>query len=178
VSVRKGETAEITFSAKAPIDAELSVVDAQGKIVRHLAAGMLGDHSPPPFSPGLKQKLTWDGTDDVDKPAAGGPFQVRLALGMKARLHRIYGWNGHWPADRNGMVCGPVGMLYVVHGGMWLPHRQTWLISAGPSNWGFKTNNWNVLDPLVQVFSWPQPRSSLWPPGLLRWFPSSAARNP
>jgi sugar lactone lactonase YvrE len=98
--------------------------------VKHLAAGMLGDNSPPPFSPGLKQKLTWDGTDDAGRPAAGGPYRFRVRLGMKARLHRTYGWNGHWLADLNGMVCDRDGMLYVVHSGMWLPHRRTWLISA------------------------------------------------
>jgi hypothetical protein len=95
-AVRSGDAIEITFAVKAPIDAEVSVVDAQGRIVRHLAAGMLGDNAPRPFSRGLKQELTWDGEDDAGKPAVGGPFRVRVALGMKARLHRTYGWNGHW----------------------------------------------------------------------------------
>jgi hypothetical protein len=129
-ALRRGDTTKIKFVVRAPIDAEVSVIDADGRIVKHLAAGMLGDNSPPPFSPGLKQELTWDGKDDAGKPAVGGPFRVRVALGMKARLHRTYGWNGHWLADLNGMACDRHGMLYVVHSGMWLPHRRTWLVSA------------------------------------------------
>jgi hypothetical protein len=131
---RSGDMVIITFGVKAPIDVEVSVIDAEGRIVKHLAAGMLGDNSPPPFSPGLKQKLTWDGTDDAGRPAAGGPYRFRVRLGMKARLHRTYGWNGHWLADLNGMVCGSDGVLYVVHSGVWLPHRRTWLISAFDRN--------------------------------------------
>jgi len=129
-AVHKGNSVQLSFAVRQPIDAEVSVIDAQGGIVKHVAAGLLGDNPPPPFSPGLKQTLAWDGTDDTGRPATGGPFRFRVRLGMKARLHRTYGWNGHWLADLNGMVCGPDGMLYVVHSGVWLPHRRTWLISA------------------------------------------------
>ena len=127
---KAGDDVKISFAVAAPVDVEVAVLDAKSKTVRHLAAGMLGDNSPSPFAKGLKQEIVWDGRDDAGKPAKGGPFSVRVALGAKARLDRIYGWSGQWLASLCGMATGPDGMLYVVHRGNWLPHRHTWLISA------------------------------------------------
>ena len=43
----------------------VTVEDAQGKIIRHLAAGVLGKNPPEPLQPNsLAQSLTWDGKDD------------------------------------------------------------------------------------------------------------------
>ncbi|MHC4916563.1 MAG: hypothetical protein ACYTGB_13835, partial [Planctomycetota bacterium] len=42
-SVRKnGAGAAVSFSASAPTDCEVAILDAGGKVVRHLAAGALG----------------------------------------------------------------------------------------------------------------------------------------
>src|SRR5690606_6055775 len=59
---------EVTFAVQAPADrppvAEVSVVNAAGRVVRHLAAGQLGAHAPTPFQKDtLTQRLAWDGKD-------------------------------------------------------------------------------------------------------------------
>ncbi|MGB2820306.1 MAG: hypothetical protein WBF17_04955, partial [Phycisphaerae bacterium] len=91
-AVRDDEGAVITFAMSAATDVEVAVVDAGGKVVRHLAAGMLGTGAPAPLAKGsLKQELLWDGRDDFGKQAAGGPFRVRVRAGMGARFGRLIG---------------------------------------------------------------------------------------
>ena len=56
----------ITFAVSAATDVEVAVLDGKGRIIRHLAAGMLGANAPAPLKPNsLKQELTWDGADDL-----------------------------------------------------------------------------------------------------------------
>jgi hypothetical protein len=65
-AARVGETTEIAFDASAATDVEVAVVGSDGKVVRHLAAGLLGPDAPAPFQKGaLAQKVTWDGKDDL-----------------------------------------------------------------------------------------------------------------
>ncbi|MHC4917558.1 MAG: hypothetical protein ACYTGB_18945 [Planctomycetota bacterium] len=75
-SARKtGDKVSISFAVSAPTDVEVSVLDAKGRIVRHLAAGLLGGKTPPPapLKPGLKQELRWDLRDDFGRSARNGP---------------------------------------------------------------------------------------------------------
>ena len=76
--------ATLSFSVTQSIDVEAAVLDASGKIVRHLAAGVLGGaYAPPlPLEPGLAQSLDWDLRDDAGSPVAG-LFTVRVRLGVK-----------------------------------------------------------------------------------------------
>ena len=127
---RAGQKVTIKFAVKAPTDAEVAVVGADGKIVRHLAAGRLGDNPPAPFKKGLSQQLTWDLRDDAGKPAGDGPFKVRVALGLRPRLHRIIGWSGQVHSGPNGLAVGPDGTLCLMHSRGLYAHRQTWLIYA------------------------------------------------
>lgn len=81
---KDGAGAKIAFEAAVETDVAVQIEDAQGKVVRHLAAGRLGKNPPPPLQAGaLKQELAWDGTDDAGKPAEGGPFKARVRLGLK-----------------------------------------------------------------------------------------------
>jgi len=58
---------KISFAVSAASDVEVAVLDKTGKVVRHLAAGLLGKHAPAPFQPGsLSQTVTWNGKDDAD----------------------------------------------------------------------------------------------------------------
>ncbi|HOX05274.1 MAG TPA: hypothetical protein PK280_02640 [Planctomycetota bacterium] len=127
---KAGEGAKIAFAAAAPTDVEVEVLSADGKTVRHLAAGMLGDRPPKPLKPGLAQELEWDGKDDLGKPAAGGPFRVRVALGLRPEFDRIIGWSPYALAGVNGVAAGPDGAVYFIHSGGLYAHRTTWLISA------------------------------------------------
>ncbi len=128
-SARKagGKTA-ISFAVSAPTDAEVAILGADGKVVRRLAAGMLGPKAPEPFKPGLSQSLEWDGKDDDGKPARGA--KVRVRLGLTARLDRIIGWSGQQLGGVRGLVTGPDGTLYVLHGGGLLAHRDHFMITA------------------------------------------------
>lgn len=123
---RDGNKTVVSFSVSAEIDVAVYIDDAQGHVVRHLAAGLLGKNPPEPLQPGLAQAIPWDGLDDDGRPAKGGPFKVRVGLGLR----------GHWggqaftpepthvgPNMVEGLVTGiaaaPDGRTYVGQ-----PHHQ------------------------------------------------------
>lgn len=80
-----GETV-VTFSVSASTDAEVAVLDASGKVVRHLAAGVLGGTVAPPLpfdsASGLRQSVEWDGLDDDGRNLRNPPYRVRVRLGV------------------------------------------------------------------------------------------------
>ena len=125
--------ATVRFAVDAPTDVEVAVLDARNGVVRHLAAGKLGQKSPKPFRQGLVQSLEWDGKDDRGEQVLGstlGPFRFRVGLGLRPRLHKIIGWSGEVLGSHNGIVTGPDGTLYVISSAGLYAHRQTWLIRA------------------------------------------------
>ncbi len=90
VAVRDGDTVKIDFAVNRPTDVAVFVEDARGKVVRHLVAGVLGKNPPPPLkADSLEQSVVWDGKADYGKPAEGGPFGVRVAIGLKVRYDRV-----------------------------------------------------------------------------------------
>ncbi|MFW6163874.1 MAG: SMP-30/gluconolactonase/LRE family protein, partial [Planctomycetota bacterium] len=129
---REGDKVIIGFAVKAATDAEVAIVDAEGRVVRHLAAGRLGRNAPKPFRAGsLKQEIIWDGRDDEGKPVgAVSKLRVRVGLGLQGKLHKVIGWNGDYHEAVRGIACGPDGTLYVLYGGGLYAHRMTTLISA------------------------------------------------
>lgn len=108
----------IALAVSAPTDVEVAVLDEAGRVVRHVAAGALGGRAapPPPLRPGLRQELLWDGTDDDGKPAAGGPFRVRVRAGMRAKLGRVIGEPGRTAGKIHGLATDAKGNLYVASG--------------------------------------------------------------
>ncbi|MFO7899611.1 MAG: hypothetical protein R6V58_11205 [Planctomycetota bacterium] len=94
---RDGDRVTIRFKAKAFCDATVAVEHADGKIVRHLASGVLGGKAPRPFQKNaLEQTLVWDGkdeqgryVDDLDRVV------VRVSLGLRARFERQFLWSPH-----------------------------------------------------------------------------------
>jgi len=108
----------IALAVSAPTDVEVAVLDEAGRVVRHVAAGALGGRAapPPPLRPGLRQELLWDGTDDDGKPAAGGPFRVRVRAGMRAKLGRVIGEPGRTAGKIYGLATDAKGNLYVASG--------------------------------------------------------------
>jgi hypothetical protein len=95
---------------------EVAILDGQGKVVRHLAAGLRGRNSPEPFrKDALAQKILWDRTDDAGKPAAGGPFKVRLRAGLRPRLEKCAGFSGNnFGGFIKGLAEGKDGELFVM----------------------------------------------------------------
>ncbi|KKL93549.1 hypothetical protein LCGC14_1873570, partial [marine sediment metagenome] len=46
---RKGDRVTVSFAAKDYCDVTVAIEDAKGKVIRHLASGVLGKNAPPPF---------------------------------------------------------------------------------------------------------------------------------
>ena len=124
-AVKDGDGAKMTFAVSAPTDVAVYIEDAAGKIVRHLAAGVLGKNAPKPLkADSLEQAIAWDGRDDdgVQCSAKEGnlkPFRVRVGLGLKAS------YAGQSFAETNqvgpnkienviGLTAGPDWRIYVL----------------------------------------------------------------
>jgi DNA-binding beta-propeller fold protein YncE len=131
---RSNDKVKITFAVSAPCPVQVEILDSAGKVVRHLGGGVLGENPPEPFGKGLKQELAWDGRDDSGKAASGGPFKVRVGLGLSAEFERIIGWNGQNMDYPYAMAVGPQGTLYSLHGKNLSGHRRTRLITAYDSD--------------------------------------------
>ena len=60
-AARQGDQVKVTFALEAPADIEVAILNAKGKVVRHLAAGVIGTGAKPPapLRPGLNQTLTY-----------------------------------------------------------------------------------------------------------------------
>ena len=114
-AVRDGDKVKIGFAASAPTDVAVFVENAQGKIVRHLVAGVLGGQNPPPepLKPGLSQAVEWDGKADYGKPVEGGPFKVRVGLGLGARYDKVLSSRPTSFAGTSQLGVGPDGTLYI-----------------------------------------------------------------
>jgi len=122
----------IAFTISEGTDVEVAILDAKGKVIRHLAAGVLGGKTAPPapLKAGFSQSIEWDGKDDYGEQAAqGGPpaaakplgeagFSVRVRVGMGVKLERIVG--GDPVVSENS-----VGQKLQRRGRRWLPARWT-----------------------------------------------------
>src|SRR5262245_13174332 len=91
VAKKSGDKTTISFAVSEAADVEVAVLDADGNVVRHLAAGVLGAKNPPPepLKEGLSQSIEWDGRDDSGKPVPAGQFKVRVRAGMTPTFGRI-----------------------------------------------------------------------------------------
>lgn len=69
---RTGDRVRIEFAVNRETDVAVAIEDAAGKVVRHLAAGLLGNNPPKPFKAGsLAQSLEWDGKGDYGFQVSG-----------------------------------------------------------------------------------------------------------
>lgn len=114
-TVKNGAGIKISFTVSAPTDVEVAIVDAKGAVIRHLASGLLGKNAPAPFKKdALAQKIEWDGKDDFDKVASGGPFKVRVRLGLGAELDRFIPKEPAPLPLASAIGVAPDGTLYVM----------------------------------------------------------------
>jgi len=125
-AVRAAGRVVITLAVSTPTDVEVAILDADGRVVRHLAAGVLGGENPPPapLKAGLSQSLTWDGKDDFGKPAKGAPFKVRVRAGSGVRFGRIIGGDPYTFGAISSLATDEAGHLYVMTSGGVLGQRQ------------------------------------------------------
>lgn len=113
---KAGAEVTIAFELSARGDVEVAILDASGRVVRHLAAGVLGAEKapPPPLKAGLKQSLVWDGKDDFEKPVAdAAACKVRVRAGSGVKFGRIIGASPYTGSVTNMPFRAPVGALAV-----------------------------------------------------------------
>ncbi len=121
---RSGEGWEISFAVNQSTDVEVAVLDRDGKVIRHLAAGVLGGKNPPPqpLQVGLDQHVAWDGKNDDGEKVATDDAQVRVSAGTKVRFGRLIGSSPYtgsvavmpYRAPVNGLVTDEQGNLHVL----------------------------------------------------------------
>ncbi|MBM4043165.1 MAG: hypothetical protein FJ290_32155, partial [Planctomycetes bacterium] len=124
-AVRRTERGcEVSFALRRPSDATVRVADAAGRVVRHLACGMVGlERAAKPFAPNsLAQKVAWDGTDDAGKAVAAEGCRIVVGVGLRGKFDRFvlgnpdgFGVLGapNW-AFPGAIAVGPKGELHVV----------------------------------------------------------------
>jgi len=118
---RQGDRVTISFESRGRCDATVAIEDAGGRILRHLASGVLGAGAPAPFEKNsLKQTVVWDGKNDqgeyLDDKAG---LTVRVSLGLRPRFERTLFWSPKKriaPGKRPLFAAAPEG-VYVFEGG-------------------------------------------------------------
>ena len=117
-ATKAGDKVVISFAVDRETDVAVYVEAAKGKVVRHLAAGVLGKNPPDPLKANsLEQSVEWDGKDDDGRPAAGGPFKVRVGLRLKVDYAGTAFTEKSGPNSLTGiagMAAGPDGRVYVI----------------------------------------------------------------
>ena len=99
-ATRRGDEVTIVFETKGWCDVTVAIEDEDGRILRHLASGLLGANAPEPFEKNAKQQtVVWDGKDDAgayvdDKERV----RVRVSLGLKPQFERTLFWHPGKPA--------------------------------------------------------------------------------
>ncbi|KKK80914.1 hypothetical protein LCGC14_2818730, partial [marine sediment metagenome] len=107
---RQGDKTTIRFTSKGYCDVTVAIERAKGRIVRHLASGVLGPNAPEPFQENsLKQTIVWDGKDDQgryidDKDS----LAVRVSLGLKGQFERTLFWSPHKRVTSWGKGLAPL----------------------------------------------------------------------
>jgi len=100
---REGGKVKITFAVDKYDDVLVRVVDAEGKTVRDLACGVLGDNAPDPFQEAsLRQEIVWDGKDAAGKPASLGA-KIRVAVSLRPQFERFVAYD---PTQLLEHICG------------------------------------------------------------------------
>lgn len=86
--------AKISFETDGFCDVTVVIEDSNGKIIRHLASGVLGDNPPEQFQSKSKiQTIVWDYKDDEGLyPKNLGVLNVRVSLGLKPQFERTLFW--------------------------------------------------------------------------------------
>lgn len=125
---RNGDLVTVTFESRGNCDVTVAIENTEGRIIRHLASGVLGPQAPEPLQKNAKkQVLVWDGKNDkgeyVDDKDA---LTVRVSLGLKPQFERTLGWSpkrraGGDPSRGTVLRAAPEG-VYVYDGGQAVDH--------------------------------------------------------
>ena len=110
----------IEFAVSAPTDVEVAILDGGGRVVRHLAAGVVGAEEAvlPLKSGSLRQSIPWDRKDDDGGPVAG-PSSARVRIGTKAALGKVIDQPAQVFDKVYGLATDDDGHLYAATGGIY-----------------------------------------------------------
>lgn len=122
----EGDQVRIEFETKGFCDCTVAIENAAGRIVRHLACGVLGPNAPAPFQKNSrKQVIVWDGKDDqeryIDEKAA---LTVRVSLGLKPRFERNLLWSPHRRISNIAPLLSPAPEGVYVFEGLGVDHLR------------------------------------------------------
>lgn len=92
---RDGDTISIAFETKGFCDVTIAIEDGSGKILRHLANGVLGENAPLPFQwNSKKQLISWDSKDDQGAYVKNkDDVVIRISLGLKPQFEKTLYWD-------------------------------------------------------------------------------------
>ena len=95
---------EISFASKDYCDVAVAIEDRKGRIIKHLAAGLLGPEAPEPLlKNSLTQTLRWDGKDDYGQyPRDLSGWRVRVSLGLKVAFEHVC--DDYHPKNNTGNI--------------------------------------------------------------------------
>ncbi len=117
-ATQAGDKIRIEFAVSRTTDVAVFIEDAEGRIVRHLVAGVLGVNPPPPLKANsLAQSIEWDGKDDDGRRVPAGKHRARVAAGLKAEYAGTAFETARGPDNITsvvGLSVGPGGRLYVL----------------------------------------------------------------
>ncbi|PCJ52127.1 MAG: hypothetical protein COA79_24635 [Planctomycetota bacterium] len=99
-----GDKIKINFTTKGYCDVTIAIEDEQGKILRHLASGVLGKNAPKPFQKNSKkQSVIWNGKDDQARYLENrNRLSIRVSLGINPVFEKNLFWS---PYKRISQVC-------------------------------------------------------------------------
>lgn len=102
----------------------MAVENAEGRIVRHLACGVLCPNAPEPFQKdSLEQAVVWDGKDDQERYIDDKEsLTVRVSLGLKPAFERGLFWSPHKRIGHRPPLIQPVEGGVVVYDGLGVDH--------------------------------------------------------
>jgi len=112
---KEGSNYKLIFTLSSGSDVEISVIDSDNKVVKHLAAGVLNGKLPPPepLKPGLAQEIIWDGKDDYGKQAKSGHFKFLVRAGFSVKFHSLIGADPYNFGAIDGIISDENGNVYI-----------------------------------------------------------------
>ena len=99
-----GKWGQAPISEKTPKSEPVPI--SPGRIIRHLASGVLGPNAPAPLQKdSKKQAVVWDGKDDQGRYIDDlDRVTVRVSLGLRAQFERTLYWSPYKRSTDPGMV--------------------------------------------------------------------------